>query len=123
MCADHSEDYERRKQRRLRALGSNDPHCCCCGHSDWQDLEAHHIEGRANGETLSIVCRHCHRKLSDAQLDHPKAESVEDAELNSFAHFLLGFADILELAVAKLREIARGLIARVSGEPSQTKGA
>ena len=122
MCADHSDDYERRKQKRLRALGTQSPRCALCPETNWQCLELHHIEGRASGETQAIVCRNCHRKLSDAQLDHSQPEEIEDHELNAFGQFLLGLADMLALAVEKLREVALNLIARASGDKPISEG-
>jgi hypothetical protein len=120
---DHSDDFERREQLRLRRLGTTTPRCCLCGETDSRCLELHHIEGQANGKTLCVVCRNCHRKLSDAQRDHPKPETVEDVELNAFANFLLGLADLIALAVEKLREIARELIARATGQKPRSEGA
>ena len=78
-------DTEAREQARLQRLGTNEPRCGVCGEDDSRTLEKHHIEGRAHGETLAIVCRNCHRKLSDAQLDHPTRANVVDPELNAFA--------------------------------------
>jgi hypothetical protein len=115
MCTDHSDDYERRKQNRLRALGTQTPRCCLCPEDDWRCLELHHIEGQAHGETLAIVCRNCHRRLSDAQIDHPEHRDGDDPELSAIARFLLGLADMLELAVAKLREVAVTLLDRARG--------
>jgi hypothetical protein len=123
MYTEQSDDFERRMQQRLRALGTQEPRCCLSPETDWRTLELHHIEGQANGETLAVVCRNCHRKLNDAQRDHPKPETVEDVELSAFANFLLGLADLLALAVEKLREIARELIARATGQHPQSKGA
>jgi len=116
-------DREAREQARLRRLGTSNPRCCTCGETDTRCLELHHIEGQAHGETLTIVCRNCHRKGSDAQLDHPRPDEVDDTELNAFAQFLFGFADLLELAVIKIREIADALIERVSGAHPKPHGA
>jgi hypothetical protein len=51
---------EARKQRRLEALDSNDPHCCMCGMTDWECLEAHHLADHDRDKTTIIVCRNCH---------------------------------------------------------------
>jgi hypothetical protein len=34
---------ERRKQRRLEKLGTNNPVCGICGERDWRCLEDHHV--------------------------------------------------------------------------------
>jgi hypothetical protein len=114
---DSDDDRERRRQKRLRALGTNTPRCALCGEDDPRCLERHHIEGQAYGSTLAVVCRNCHRKLSDTQHDHPKADDAEDGAC-ARARFLLGLADLLELAVAKLREVARDLFAPADGPSS-----
>jgi hypothetical protein len=72
---DFDDDRERRRQKRLRALGTNTPRCASCGEDDPRCLERHHIEGQAYGATLAIVCRNCHRKgkrqnyLSDEHIE------------------------------------------------------
>ena len=37
--------HERRKQRRLEALGTNHPRCGTCGENRWQCIEQHHPSG------------------------------------------------------------------------------
>ena len=41
---------ERRKQRALERLGSNNPRCVACGFDDPLALELHHLAGRAFGD-------------------------------------------------------------------------
>jgi len=101
---------EIRKQNRLEQLGSNDPVCVCCGETDWRCLELHHIAGKAFDDDLAIVCRNCHRKLSDDQRDHPKKVSAKPTSFESKGRFLLGLADLLELIVKKLRVFGQDLI-------------
>jgi len=101
-------EYEARKRKRLHALGTDDPQCPC-GENRWQCLELHHAEGQAYGNTLVIVCRNCHRILSVAQEGHPIHRSKTDRDLTRMARLLAGFADLLELVVAKLRETATAL--------------
>lgn len=96
---------EIRKQRALERLGSDHPRCVYCGEADERCLELHHIAGRAYGEECAIVCRNCHRKLSDAQKDHPPALAAgEPPYLEKIGHFLIGLADLLEVLIEKLRE-------------------
>lgn len=105
-------DYERRKQQRLRKLGTNSPRCGCCGEDRWQALEQHHIAGQAHDDALVIQCRNCHRVLSDAQRDHPLAQEPADPYLEMMGRFLLGLADMLRLVVERLVEFGLALIER-----------
>jgi hypothetical protein len=105
-----TDDYERRKQQRLRKLGTQTPQCVVCGGTHWEYLELHHVEGQAFGETLVILCRNCHRRLSDSQLEHPVLEAGADTDLTSIARLLHGFADLLLLVVEKLRDMATTIL-------------
>lgn len=101
---------ETRKQKRLEKLGSNNPVCVTCGENDWRCLEEHHIAGKDYDDDLAIVCRNCHRKLSDNQEDHPQKVEPTPTTLESIGHLLLGVADLFALLVEKLRECGRFLI-------------
>ena len=104
-------DYEARKQHRLRVLGCNEPRCAMCGEDRWQTLELHHIAGQAYDETTGIICRNCHRVLSDAQRDHPKPQGSADPHLEMIGRFLLGLADMLRIVIERLTAFGRELIA------------
>jgi hypothetical protein len=44
----------------------------------WRCLEVHHIAGRDfDNDATAILCRNCHRKLSDDLKDHPPAGPSE----------------------------------------------
>ena len=101
---------EKRKQKRLEKLGSNNPVCIICGEDDWRCLELHHVAGQAFNNTLSNICRNCHRKLSDDQEDHPKAISKPPTSYETIGHVLIGLADFFELLIEKLREFGHFLI-------------
>ena len=107
-----SDDYEfeRRKQRALERLGSNDPRCVSCCESDWRCLEAHHLAGRAYAEDTVIECKNCHSKLTDAQKDHPASTGEPPSQIEVIGRFLLGLADLFELLVEKCAEWGRYLI-------------
>ena len=107
---------ERRKQKRLEALGTIDPRCGMCGERDWRTLEQHHIAGRRHDEALATLCRNCHRKVSDDQKDHPAFNSQADPALAGIGHFLLGLADMLRIIVAKLYEFGLALIQGANGK-------
>lgn len=106
-------NQERRKQDALEKLGSSEPRCTHCGEDNWRCLEQHHIAGRVYDESCVILCRNCHRMLSDAQRDHPAP--LFDGMPTPFeriGHFLLGLADLLRLLVDKLTEFGLALVAR-----------
>lgn len=111
---DHEYARERRKQRRLEGLGSNNPHCGMCGEADDRTLELHHVAGRKHDEMMVLSCSNCHRKVTDDQKDHPAFDPHADAVLASIGHFLLGLADMLRLIVEKLAEFGLILIGRSS---------
>lgn len=112
--------FERRKQRRLEALGTNDPHCATCGEHDWRTIEQHHVADHGRDEATVLLCRNCHRKRSDDQKDHPAFNHNADPILDSIGHFLLGLADMLRDIVGKLRDFGLALIerAQIAGDAS-----
>lgn len=101
---------EIRKQNQLEKLDHNKPVCVICGEDNPHCLERHHIAGRAYSDDLSIVCRNCHRKLSDDQKDHPKQIGKTPTTLETIGHILLGLADLFALLVERLREYGSFLI-------------
>ncbi len=113
-------EEERCKRARARKtaerLGSADPRCVGCGEADPRCLELHHVAGEKFGTDTVHACRNCHRKMSDNQRDHPAPIGGKSSLLEQIAHFLLGLADLLQLAVVKLREFAGDLIERARTE-------
>lgn len=110
-------DYEARKQRTFLRLGTDKPACVICGESRWQCLELHHIAGLKHHDEVVIVCRNCHRVLSDAQRDHPPPQSEDSA----IGRFLLGLADLLVMIAVRLKEF--GLLLIRHGGTSVAGGA
>ncbi len=108
---------EKRRQKALERLGTNTPQCVHCGESDYRCLEAHHIAGRAFDDETVVMCRNCHRKLSDSQKDHPKPLGDECCILERMGHYLLGLADLFEMLVARFRELGKTLIEAAGGCP------
>jgi hypothetical protein len=88
---------ERLRQARLERLGSNNPSCLFCDEADPSCLERHHLSGRAFGDDCVVVCRNCHRKLSDRQKDHPPVLAGAPEPIECCGRLLLGIADALEL--------------------------
>jgi len=113
---------EARKQKARRRLGSETPRCGTCGEADPRCLEAHHIAGRKHHDSTAAICRNCHRKLSDAQRDHPQA-TYGGSLMEVYGHFVLGLADLLALAVAKLRELGEWLIDQARAACANAEGA
>ena len=104
--------FERRKRRAIERVRTNNPKCTVCGEDHVHCLERHHVAGKDYGGTTVIVCRNCHRELTDKQKDHVGGTQESAAAFpDQVAHFLFGLADLLELLIAKLREFADGLIA------------
>ena len=105
---------ERRKQKRLETLGSNNPVCGTCGERDWRCLEAHHVADHSRDDLTVAICRNCHRKVSDDQKDHPAFNRSADPMLDRIGHFLLGLADLLKLIIERLYIFAHVLIERAA---------
>ena len=66
----HPLQAERRRQRRLALLGTENPCCAICGETSLECLEIHEIAGvKRDPNTRLIVCRNCHRKLTERLRD------------------------------------------------------
>lgn len=117
---DEEAERERREQRRLEKLGTNDPRCGMCEETDWRTFELHHPAGRKHDDATVLICSNCHRKVSDDQKDHPAFDPNADAMLASIGNFLLGLADMLRIIVAKLYEFGLALIERSTQAEGQS---
>lgn len=73
-------------------------------------MERHHLAGEGFDQTTVIMCRNCHRKLSDVQKDHPAILGETPTTSESIGHFLLGLADLFLLLAGKLCEFGEYLI-------------
>ena len=114
---------EIRRQRALDRLGSDEPRCLRCGEANPHCLEYHHIAGRSHDDETVIVCRNCHRKLSDDQKDHPPNQGMPPNPLDQTGRFLLGLADLFKMLVGRLEEFGRDLIARAAKAAAENKEA
>lgn len=108
---------EAREQRRKERLGSDKPICGVCGEDDTRCLELHHLAGCKRDGTTVIVCRNCHRKLSDDQRDHPTSGPSDRTKLDAIGHFLLGLSDLLRIVGDRLYEFGLFLIGLAGSEP------
>lgn len=116
MDDEHSKDE--RRERRLRRLATRHPVCSICGETDDRCLERHHLAGRAYDDETVILCRNCHRRLSDDQEDHPMLDDEEEDEfLFGLGRFLRGLADFFRLLADRLEAFSADLFerARTSG--------
>ena len=107
-----------RLERQYRRLGTRNPTCVCCGEGNPFCLELHHLAGQQYHEDLVIVCRNCHRKLTDQQHDHTGGEEVPKASSpETIGRYLLGLCDLLALVIIALREFGRWLIESCRAQP------
>lgn len=113
-------ERERRQEQRLQKIGTRTPRCSCCGETHWSCFEEHHIAGRKHDPSTIFICVTCHKKLTESQKEHPVIDPNADPFLQRLAHFLLGLADMLELAAEKLREFAHALRLQERGNGVQT---
>jgi len=118
---DKEMNREIRKQRRLEKLQSNAPVCGTCGEADYRVLERHHVAGRKHDPATVVICRNCHRKVTDEQKDHPSCQPGAESPLHAIGLFLLGLADLLELIIEKLSEFGLALIERVAPETGEAR--
>ena len=103
-------DYEGRVEQQYRRLGTRIPVCVCCGETDPFCLELHHPAGQQHHEDVVIVCRNCHRKLTNQQQDHIPPESADLVEpLASDVRYLHGVVDVFARIAPTLRKLAARL--------------
>ena len=103
---------EARKQRRLEALGTNEPACAMCGETAWQCMELHHVGGEKHDNTTVVLCRNCHRKVSDDQKSLPQFDPDADPMLAAIGQFLLGLVQLFRRIIDTLEKFGRELIER-----------
>lgn len=111
-----------REEQRLRRLGTRSPSCVACGETDSRCMELHHVAGQKHHADTAIVCRNCHRKLSDQQLDHPANVVGQNSMLATIGHYLLGLADLLVLLATTLVDFGKALI-QAAQEPAASAGS
>ncbi len=117
----HEVEKERRRQKRIQRLGSDIPACVVCGQRDDCCLELHHLSGQKFGDDVVIICRNCHRILSDDQLDHPKSIASVPGDLESIGRWLLGLGDLNASLAEKLSENGRHLIAEAKARSKEDR--
>lgn len=104
---------EKRRRARIRKayarLGTSIPACVICGENNPFCLELHEPGGRKYSGKRVIICRNCHRKLSDDQRDHFPPIWTPPDQLECLSHALQGEADFFLRLSEKRREDARML--------------
>jgi hypothetical protein len=108
---------EARKQRRLEALGTNEPVCAMCAETAWQCMELHHVAGQHHDETTVLLCLNCHRKVSDDQKSLPPFDPEADPIIAAIGQFLLGLALLFRRIIEALEKFGRELIERSHTKP------
>jgi len=104
-------DKDDRLEKHYRRLGTHEPGCVACPENDPRCLEEHHLAGQKYHDNTATVCRNCHRKLSDDQLDHaPRDRCKPVGQMATIGRYLLGLCDLLSMIVATLRMFAHVLI-------------
>lgn len=98
---DEHDDLERRKRAAFQRLGTDDPRCVTCHEEDWRCLELHHLAGQAYDSTTGILCRNCHRKLSDPSAN--RSAPTDPPMLERIGRFLLGLAALFALLADQLK--------------------
>jgi hypothetical protein len=100
-----------RLEKQYRRLGTREPICVGCGESNPFCLELHHLAGQKHHGDTGIVCRNCHRKLTDQQHDHaPPTPSKPITQSATIGRYLLGVADLLLMIVNALRDFGKQLM-------------
>lgn len=116
-------DADARMERAFRRLGTRNPICVTCGESDPRCLELHHVAGEKHHGDTAPVCRNCHRKLSDQQLDHPAVAIGQDKSLATMGHYLIGLADLFRMIAEAMLAFGRKLIEQAGRGKSPNGGA
>jgi len=88
-----------------------------CGETAWQCMELHHVAGQHHDETTVILCRNCHRKISDDQKSLPPFDPEAEPMLAVIGHFLLGLAQLFRRILETLEKFGRELIERSKAQP------
>lgn len=107
--------FERRRQAAFRRLGTDQPRCVGCSEDDWRCLELHEPAGRAYDDLAVVICRNCHRKLTDPG-DNAR-RPPDPPLLERVGQFLLGLAALFLLLATKLQDAGRDLIAGAKACP------
>jgi hypothetical protein len=109
-------ERERRLQRRLERLESDNPICLVCGVTDPVCLQWHHpLRDKTFSDVRFRACSNDHDRLHELEKDWRAASPRSIQEIA--AHLLFVFADILSLFkrdgdefIAYIREVAAALL-------------
>lgn len=104
-----------RHEKAACRLGGKDKLCIHCGEDDVRCLELHHLAGQKYHDDVVPLCRNCHRKISDMQLDHPDDLEAAIPLMFSIGRYLMGVADFILMIAYRLKEFGEQLIAWAQG--------
>jgi hypothetical protein len=99
---------DRRKRQAFERLGTDHPQCVICGESDWRCLEVHHVAGKGYTDDVAILCRNCHRKLSDPSENGPSPSNLP--LMAQIGQWLVGLGDYFIELGRKLKERGNQLL-------------
>jgi hypothetical protein len=106
----HPLKAERRRQRRLADLRTENPCCPLCGETALECLEVHEIAGFSrDADAAMIVCRNCHRKLHTGLLDAGILMVRETCPLERTAQCMRALAVTMRAEADALDEWANSL--------------
>ena len=103
-------------------ISSNGNVCPICLHEYAAgEMNKHHLVPKSRkGKVTILVCRNCHRKLTNQQHDHvPHTTAESNGELATIGRYLLGLCDLLAVIIETLRNFGKWLIGESQcGEPA-----
>lgn len=108
-------DADIRHEKAVSRLGGANKQCLHCDEADTRCLELHHLAGQKYHDDVATLCRNCHRKISDTQLDHPDDLEASIPVMFSIGRYLLGIADFLLMIAHRLQEFGHQLIEWAQG--------
>jgi hypothetical protein len=113
----HPLQAERRRQRRLALLGTESPCCAICGETSLECLEIHEIAGvKRDPNTRLIVCRNCHRKLTERLRDAGIPMLREKCPLQRTGKWMLALAVTMRAEADALERWAHSLDQSIAEE-------
>jgi hypothetical protein len=109
-------DRERRKQRRLEEMGTNNPVCIGCGRAVWYSFHGHHIGERQFDSHAEYFCTNCHSDFTEALKSYPKTSCKTPGAVESAGHYCLGLAVIFYPIARMLEDFGCKLVQLAKGE-------
>jgi hypothetical protein len=96
-------------EQQFRRLRTRTPCCTICAESDPACLELHHPGGRDHDD-LTILCRNCHRKLSETQDQIAHLTNYPKSDSGRIGWFLMCHADQMDRSSKTFRAYGEQLL-------------